>query len=367
MAAIDINPQCVETHRRNLQSPAIQADLTLGLPESVKRAKVGLFFAGSPCQGFSTLGKGDVADPRNSLFIQAARLAVQCRPKVIMLENVAGILSNRFIKFHSEVITMFRDSGYQVHSLVAEASDFGLPQIRRRSITVAWNTGKVHDPAIIASKRVYRLGEFLSGLHTGSDYRNDTLPLSALDLSIARLIPPGRRLTNSRRGDSVVHTWELPSVFSATSARERHLLSVLSSLRRRERKRSWGDADAVSPARLSAELGYDCAKDVKALMGKGYIRRRGKNVDLTHTFNGKYRRISKAELLPAVDTRFGQARSFLHPTRVGGFSVREAASLQGFPPSFSFAGELRQQFQMIGNAVPVTVAEALGALTRRLL
>jgi DNA (cytosine-5)-methyltransferase 1 len=44
-----------------------------------------------PCQGFSTAGKRDVMDPRNSLMWEYARLVVELRPKTMVLENVPGI------------------------------------------------------------------------------------------------------------------------------------------------------------------------------------------------------------------------------------------------------------------------------------
>ncbi len=48
---------------------------------------------GPPCQGFSTAGKRNVMDPRNSLVFEFARLVLEMRPKMFIMENVAGIAS----------------------------------------------------------------------------------------------------------------------------------------------------------------------------------------------------------------------------------------------------------------------------------
>lgn len=48
---------------------------------------------GPPCQGFSTMGKRQVMDPRNSLVFEFARLVLELQPKTIMFENVPGILT----------------------------------------------------------------------------------------------------------------------------------------------------------------------------------------------------------------------------------------------------------------------------------
>jgi len=47
---------------------------------------------GPPCQGFSTSGKQNVMDPRNSLVFEFARCIVEMQPKTMVFENVPGIL-----------------------------------------------------------------------------------------------------------------------------------------------------------------------------------------------------------------------------------------------------------------------------------
>jgi DNA (cytosine-5)-methyltransferase 1 len=48
---------------------------------------------GPPCQGFSHAGNRRVADPRNNLVFEYARLIVEVQPKTMIMENVPGILS----------------------------------------------------------------------------------------------------------------------------------------------------------------------------------------------------------------------------------------------------------------------------------
>ena len=47
---------------------------------------------GPPCQGFSTAGKRQVMDPRNSLVFEFVRLVCEMQPKTMVFENVPGIL-----------------------------------------------------------------------------------------------------------------------------------------------------------------------------------------------------------------------------------------------------------------------------------
>lgn len=55
--------------------------------------ELGCMFGGPPCQGFSTSGKRNVMDPRNSLVFDYARLICEMKPKTMVMENVLGILT----------------------------------------------------------------------------------------------------------------------------------------------------------------------------------------------------------------------------------------------------------------------------------
>ncbi len=97
------------------------------------------------------------------------------------------------------------------------------------------------------------------------------------------------------------------------------------------------------------------------------MREIGDTHDLTGAFNGKYRRLSWDKPSNTVDTRFGSPTYFLHPEEQRGFTVREAARIQGFPDSFIFSGTEKEQYQMVGNAVPPPMAKKIALQIRKLL
>lgn len=59
----------------------------------LERGDVAVVTGGPPCQGFSSAGKKDVMDPRNSLVFEFARLVIEIMPRTFVMENVVGILS----------------------------------------------------------------------------------------------------------------------------------------------------------------------------------------------------------------------------------------------------------------------------------
>jgi DNA (cytosine-5)-methyltransferase 1 len=184
---------------------------------------------------------------------------------------------------------------------------------------------------------------------------------------ISQRIGPGQKLSNVRGGERSVHTWHIPEVFGYTTAAECEVLETIMRIRRAERRRDFGDADPVPQTRLKMEFGAKTDRLLKSLIRKGFLRIINGNFDLVHTFNGKCRRFRWDDIACAVDTRFGDPNLFLHPNEHRPFTVREAARIQGFPDSFRFDNSESENFKMIGNAVPPTMAEAAADLADHLL
>ena len=118
---------------------------------------------------------------------------------------------------------------------------------------------------------------------------------------------------------------------------------------------------------MSEKFGNKVVEDLKKLQKKGYIRVKDGLYDLVATFNGKFRRLDWNEPSLTVDTRFGEPKYFLHPDEDRGFTVREAARIQGFPDSFVFHGPIREQYRMIGNAVPPPIAARLSEFVKEII
>lgn len=88
---------------------------------------------GPPCQGFSHLqGKRDVMDPRNSLVFEFARLVLEIRPKMMVMENVPGIL---------DMVTPEGIPVVDALCRVLEDGGFGCYEALKRSLLVSSGAG----------------------------------------------------------------------------------------------------------------------------------------------------------------------------------------------------------------------------------
>lgn len=365
IGAFDIDPLAVRVNRLNLNQSATLCDLTAVEP-TLGGLKPDVLLAGSPCQGFSTAGKRDHLDPRNSLLVLGGRIATVVRPKIFIAENVAGVVAGQHKQYWEALRDILRSAGYRTADTCCEAHQMGVAQRRRRMVMIAWLRETDVQIDIPVSEGGALLGAIQS-INGAPNHNPVNLPRHSDAARIARHVRCGQKLSNVRGGSRAVHTWQIPEVFGNTNLRERSILEALLKLRRQNRTRSFGDADPVSMETINAHLGYDTQRTLESLIRKKYVRRVEELLDLTHTFNGKYRRLDFKSPSPTVDTRFGDPKYFLHPSSNRGLTVREAARIQGFPDTFVFEGSERAQYRLIGNAVPPPMARHIALFVRRVI
>lgn len=93
---------------------------------------------GFPCQSFSALGmRKGFSDTRGTLFFDIVRVAKHHKPKVILLENVSGLVSHDKGNTLETIENELKSLGYKVQWKILEATMFGLPQKRKRIFIVA--------------------------------------------------------------------------------------------------------------------------------------------------------------------------------------------------------------------------------------
>lgn len=99
-----------------------------------------VILAGFPCQPFSHAGlKEGFSDTRGTLFFDIERIARYHEPKVMLLENVKGLVSHDKGRTLSTILERLDSLGYWVNFEVLNAKDFGVPQNRERIYIVAYS------------------------------------------------------------------------------------------------------------------------------------------------------------------------------------------------------------------------------------
>ena len=94
--------------------------------------------AGFPCQSFSVAGKrGGFEDARGTLFFEVARIADEKKPKILLLENVKGLVGHDKGKTLDTIVKTLNEIGYRVDFEVLNSKYFGVPQNRERIFIVS--------------------------------------------------------------------------------------------------------------------------------------------------------------------------------------------------------------------------------------
>lgn len=149
IAAIDNDPLAVETyHVNHPQVPILGSDISRISPSSlmrktgVKRGDLDLLAACPPCQGFSTLGTRNRSrgfrDSRNKLVLEIVRFAEALFPKVLLIENVPGLVKSVYGRV---LLGRLKSLGYEIACSVVDAADYGVPQRRYRAVITGSRIG----------------------------------------------------------------------------------------------------------------------------------------------------------------------------------------------------------------------------------
>jgi DNA (cytosine-5)-methyltransferase 1 len=129
--ANDIFSDAVATYRMNISSHVDERDIRK-IPSS-DIPECDIIVGGFPCQGFSIANmKRNVDDVRNQLYRQMVRVVRDKKPKFFVGENVKGMTSLGGGEVLKRIIRDFEKIGYNVQSVVVNAADYGVPQMRMR-------------------------------------------------------------------------------------------------------------------------------------------------------------------------------------------------------------------------------------------
>ncbi|MEU2165787.1 DNA (cytosine-5-)-methyltransferase [Streptomyces sp. NPDC019208] len=140
LALIEIDPHACATLRKNRpQWNVIEQDLKefAKNPPPLGSEPISLLAGGVPCPPFSMAGKQLGRDDERDLFPTMLKLVEEFSPRAVMIENVRGLMQPKFEPYRKEIARRLEVYGYQVGWEVVFAADYGVPQLRPRSILVA--------------------------------------------------------------------------------------------------------------------------------------------------------------------------------------------------------------------------------------
>lgn len=327
LACIEIDPHCCETLRNAIEREEAKTLLFESDIRQVKSSQImeslnlqvgelDLLFGGSPCQSFSQAGKrASLDDERGLLLFEFIRFAKDLKPKVILIEQVKGVLkaldkAGNVGGVCKDLSSQLKKLGYRLSIQTINSADYGVAQVRERVFIVATKTeeafyfplpthGKLDTQfSLFPSQQHITVGQALMGLGSPSKDKENPPEDSHIDIT-----PAG------------------------------------------DRKRIHGVPEGSF---LAKELHLPEEQRCK----------------LTKKDTTKFRRLSFSE--PSLTLRCGEI--FFHPIEDRYLTPREYMRIHGYPDDYVLKGPIRSrsgrvrhldQHRQVANSVPPPVAYAI--------
>jgi len=142
----EVDKYAIQIYKKHFPKHKEYGDARRIIPEEIP--DFDLLVGGFPCQSFSIAGKrGGFKDTRGTLFYEIARIASVKRPKLLLLENVKGLLSHDKGRTFGTILATLSDLGYILEWQVLNSKNFGVPQNRER-VFIIGHLGEIGGQAI---------------------------------------------------------------------------------------------------------------------------------------------------------------------------------------------------------------------------
>lgn len=318
-AAYDIDPILTSSYPTNYPRTVLHHRNVGELTADEIRVDVGEepfgIFGGPPCQGFSEIGKQNVADPRRDLLGHFFRIVYDLKPAFFIMENVRGLAFKNSRPVLDAALQVVRPDYDILGPEVWEASQFGAATTRPRMFVIG-----IRKTRKAAITRAHIL-KYEAVATTVADAIGDLIGATPFD---------------DLDDDTGFDLWKLDEACEPSAYAQR--------LR--------SDDLTFSGHRKTAHTAKVIERFAAVKPG-GYEK------------VGRHPRLHPEGLCPTLRAGTGvEQGSFqsvrpIHPTENRVITVREAARLQGFPDNHVFHPTVWHSFRMIGNSVSPIIAKAM--------
>lgn len=360
--ANDIEDVCIQTYKYN--HPELPSDKLIqgDIKEIVDHIDeyisddIDIVVGGPPCQGFSEANRQRVIDdPRNKLYKYFVKAVEAITPKVVVMENVKGMLkvANQVVEDY-ERLRVKKDGqeySYRVSYQILNSQDFSVAQSRERLIYIAIRNDVMLEKNITPEKIFAQIRNNCDGNQRFmlADALRDIKPLEA------------PRIKNMNEVDSDLTGKKID--INQYDNNDNKYLNLINQNRKipyvfNHKARYCSDVNYEIYRRLNP--GDDATDDkIKDIMP--YAHR-------NHCFKDKYYKLIADRPCRTITAHLRMdCHSHIHPTQIRAITPREAARIQSFPDDYLFWGAYLKTYMQIGNAVPTMMARGIASVIREYL
>ena len=306
VSAIDMWKDAVITYNHNRKEKVAKIKTVeefnqAELPELVNSQHITGIIGGPPCQGFSTVGRREIEDPRNKMYLEFYKAVKIANPDFFVIENVKGMLTLNKGAFVKDLIERFGPNGlgYNISYQLLNAADYGIPQNRYRVFYVGIKGKNFAFPPPLSYQLTAKDG--ISDLEGSDNEHYGSEPQNAFQKVMRG------KCQHPINQDYTDHTQQTIDIISQVP-------------------------------------------------DGGNIRDLPKEVWQVRKYNKAFERMGTFKPSNTIDTGH---RNYFHYAEPRIPTVRESARIQSFPDDFEIVGTRGSQYKQVGNAVPPMLAKVI--------
>lgn len=306
VAAIDMWKDAVVTYNHNRKDKVAKVETVEDFNEkelleiNASQNITGII-GGPPCQGFSTVGRREVDDPRNKMYLEFYKAVKIANPDFFVIENVKGMLTLNKGAFVKDLIERFGPNGlgYNISYQLLNAADYGIPQNRYRVFYVGIKGKEFKFPEPYNYQLTAKDG--ISDLEGSDNEHYGSEPQNAFQKEMRG------SCKHPINQDYTDHTQQTIDIISQVP-------------------------------------------------DGGNIRDLPREVWQVRKYNKAFERMGTFKPSNTIDTGH---RNYFHYAEPRIPTVRESARIQSFPDDFEIVGTRGSQYKQVGNAVPPMLARII--------
>ncbi|XMB73081.1 DNA cytosine methyltransferase [Mycoplasmatota bacterium WC30] len=315
LAANEIDQEIASTYIHNHPDTIMHiGDIASVKNDLFEYQNIDVVIGGPPCQGFSLAGARNrttkherfMNDERNYLFREYLNIVIKTRPKVIIIENVIGLVSMKDGEILNEIINILSDdkimnNQYNVEWKIINMSEYGIPQNRLRVFIVGID----------------------SSINRGSFFA---------------------KLIKKREDKTIIRDW----IFDLRNEKTDGTSSFYNHVQTKHSK-----------------IAIERMKKIK--QGQNYLALNDDKIKSVHS--GAYGRMRWDSQSKTITTRFDtpSGGEYIHPEFHRTITPREAARIQTFDDDYEFLGNKSSITKQIGNAVPPKMSNKIALTVKEIL
>jgi DNA (cytosine-5)-methyltransferase 1 len=370
----EIKPFALQVYKDNFGDKNIYGDITKIKSENIPNFD--MLLSGFPCQSFSSAGKQlGFEDARGTLFFEVARILKDKQPKYFLLENVENLVihdkkdkSEEIGNTLKVILATLEELGYFVTWKVLKASDFGVPQIRKRIYIAGSKTHKIELENFDKTNKVFKdiqetgikCNETEFSIKLFNYLKENNLPIEYLyDKSIR----------DKRGKENNLHSWNL-ELRGETTQEQRLMLEKLVSERRRkdyakQKKLPLKDGIGLTSKEMkNIYNGENFEQDIQYLLSCGYLKKEFLNTinEYVYDINGgrlsyEFTKILDPNKLCLTLVATDAAKlGVIDNGNIRKLTITECLKLNGFPDNYKMNNiNYSQSINLLGNTVVVPV------------